>query len=778
MNNTTQPYRASLSKGRSGWCVIFRHPLLDAPGNQKRRVRRGLGTRDENDAQQLVDQLNAILSSPEMWSPSQRQNLESKFDSRIVSAFMDGVEPDRYDPWMDREAEIPLPGADQGYSKVQAVGTTGSGKTTVVRQIVGTDPATERFPSTSAAKTTVCDLEVVLAEGPFKACVSFLPREQVRQFVADCVAASAFTFVEGGAEADAARRLFEHPEQKFRLNYLLGSLVVSGAENLDDEADDNGEADDDGAEHDESATSATEGHPTAEERSRMEELLRGYLESIRSIADRLATTVSNQLGQAIEELTASDRDAFEELAEAELLKDDEFHQLVDTIVDEIEGKFDVLEKDAVRKGRDGWPVTWTWESTDRAAFIHAVNRFSSNYAPLFGKLLTPLVQGIRVRGPFKPQWHEGPIPRLVLLDGQGIGHTADSTSSVSTSVTKRFNTADVILLVDNAAQPLQAASCAVLSSVVSSGHSQKLLMCFTHFDEVRGDNLPDAKSRKNHVTGSFDNAAQAIGKSLGREAELWLKRLVPDRLFFLSNIHHPLKPENKLSRNAFAGILKFAGQAIAAPEPDEFQPVYDVANLIIAIQQGTHEFHEKWKGVLGLGSVSGERPEHWTRVKALTRRIAYFGADEYDTLKPVADLIKLLQNRISTYLSFPLDWEPYEPKQEQDEKRQRALDAIRQKVFSMLHDLSTERLIREHLAEWVTAYDYRGTGSTRLRAKDIRALYESGAPVPAEMPGKDANAFMKAVRVLVKDSVTSSGGKVLGWNAEPEPQGDKSGGNL
>jgi hypothetical protein len=32
----------------------------------------------------------------------------------------------------------------------------------------GTDPETEHFPSTSTAKTTTCDLEIILAEGPFQ----------------------------------------------------------------------------------------------------------------------------------------------------------------------------------------------------------------------------------------------------------------------------------------------------------------------------------------------------------------------------------------------------------------------------------------------------------------------------------------------------------------------------------------------------------------------------------------------------------------------------------
>ena len=58
------------------------------------------------------------------------------------------------DSWDIRNNEIPLPGGNNssdGYSRVLFVGTTGAGKTTIVRQLLGTDPDTERFPSISAA---------------------------------------------------------------------------------------------------------------------------------------------------------------------------------------------------------------------------------------------------------------------------------------------------------------------------------------------------------------------------------------------------------------------------------------------------------------------------------------------------------------------------------------------------------------------------------------------------------------------------------------------------
>ena len=69
----------------------------------------------------------------------------------------------------------------------------------------------------------------------------------------------------------------------------------------------------------------------------------------------------------------------------------------------------------------------------------------------FGKVLTPLVDGIRVQGPFYPEL-EGveTAPKLVLIDGEGIGDTANDASSISTRMTQKFEMVDSILVVDNA----------------------------------------------------------------------------------------------------------------------------------------------------------------------------------------------------------------------------------------------------------------------------------------------------------------------------------------
>ena len=183
----------SRSQGRDSWSVIFRHPVrLDPSGKPGRRVRRGLGTSDEAEADRLVGELNEILRSNELWEPSARSGAESRFDARVLDIFYDGIEPVRLDSAAVRDEFLPLPGPEKDYRSVLMLGTTGAGKTTLVRQLLGTDPATERFPSTSTAKTTVADTELIFDPSPeFRAVVTFVGRDEVVDYLTECVSEAA-----------------------------------------------------------------------------------------------------------------------------------------------------------------------------------------------------------------------------------------------------------------------------------------------------------------------------------------------------------------------------------------------------------------------------------------------------------------------------------------------------------------------------------------------------------------------------------------------------------
>jgi hypothetical protein len=744
---STSKYKATLSgeQGRSGWCVIFRHPVRKNPDGSAVRVRRGLGTRIEADAQALVDQMNQILGDASFWTPQAKTKAESLYDERIVNAFFDHLLPATQDAWALRNEILPIPGPSEGYARARCLGTTGAGKTTLVRQLIGTNPATERFPSTSTAKTTVCDIELIMAQGPFKAVVTFFPREQVRMLIEECALSAATTAIfESGKLTSAASRLLEHSEQRFRLSYVLGTLQENEVEPIDEE--------------DEADASAVAELPevTETERRTMSEQIRGYLGRIDGIAKDTAGATEKELGVTLKGLEKKDVDVFQELFEHELRQREGFHTLVDEILDAVEQRFEGLAQEGFRRDRNDWPLLWQFECNDRAEFIKTVNRFSSNYAPNFGKLLTPLVQGIRVRGPFKPAWFPEDECKLVLMDGEGLGHTPDSSASISTNITQRLNDVDAVVLVDSAEQPMQAGPQALLRTLAASGHENKLIVCFTHFDGVKGDNLPDSRSKKQHVFRSLQNAIGSIREVLGRSAENALSRNVAERVFFVSNIHEPIKESAKMTLAELQRLVDSIRATIIPPPPTTATPVYDVANLILCIPQAMAAFRDPWRARLRLPSTSNVSPEHWTRIKALSRRFAEQGMVEYDNLRPVADFILRLSEHVIVFLSSPICWEPASAPEEM--KRQ-VVDEVARQVFADLHGLAGQRLFHDRIKDWARAYSHRGTGSTNERARDIDFIYDAGAPVPREAGNENTSKFVAELCRVVRQAVEKSGGR-------------------
>ncbi len=146
------------------------------------------------------------------------------------------------------------------------------------------------------------------------------------------------------------------------------------------------------------------------------EFLASSVKRLRESAERVRELLHRELDLSAEE--EDDKRALEELLEEELdamLRDDEtFDEIADGLMDEIEKRLDLLPAGAVTKDRQGWPLTWKgeWPVDERREFIRSVSRFSSNYAPWYGRLLTPLVNGVRVAGPFSPNWKDGGPPKL------------------------------------------------------------------------------------------------------------------------------------------------------------------------------------------------------------------------------------------------------------------------------------------------------------------------------------------------------------------------------
>ncbi|QDF41310.1 hypothetical protein FJN17_29085 [Bradyrhizobium symbiodeficiens] len=734
------------AQGRPGWTVTFRHPLRgDAKGKPGLKVRRGLGTADADEADRLVAELNVILADTSWWSALKRDEAERRFSKVITAAFYDEIQAGRPDPWDVRERHIRLRDAAEDYSRIIFVGTTGAGKTSLLRHVIGSDPEEDRFPSTSTAKTTVSDIEVVLADEPFAAVVTFFSEFWVQANLEDCIADACAAAWTNAPPTKVAERFLNHRDQRFRLTYTLGSW----------EDESSTIPDDDWAFEDTISTSATDqGAIDEDERRTNASLLRAYVERIFAISKRAILALSDELDEDVSKLTGADLEAAQELFEERIQDDPDFDELVHDVMDSLRSKFDLLSKGELEFHPSGWPAKWTFECLERREFIEQIRWFSSNYAPQFGRLLTPLVDGIRILGPLFPTFTESQ-PKLVLLDGQGLGHTPDSSASVTTHITRRFAEVDVILLVDNAQQPMQAASLSVIRAAATGGHQQKLAIAFTHFDQVKGINLPSFAEKRAHVMASVSNGLANLRDALGNSIIRALERSVDKQCFMLGALDQPSAKLPKGVRGELERMLETFKKAIEPPPAPAANPVYRPDGLVLALQSAARGFRRPWSARLGLQPHENTHKEHWGRIKALNKRIATEIDTEYDNLKPVADLLARLSEEISRFLDNPATWHPRAPDETEAEA---ALSTIRQQVYTDLHRIVERRLVQDHLDDWRAAYDLHGKNSTFARAQEMNAIFEVGAPIASTVINSAAAEFIQEMRRLVYQAIVMNGG--------------------
>jgi predicted GTPase len=742
---TQRKFSASLSRsqGREGWSVIFSHPM-PARGKPGLRVRRGLSTKKEDEARELVGQLNDILGDQQFWQTSARSRAEARFDQRVVTIFYSYLVPETVDSFQVRNSVIRLPERDGSHISALLLGTTGSGKTTLVRQLLGTDPHTERFPSTSPGKTTIADTELIADDGLYRGAVTFRDREEVRDYLEECMTAAALSAFRNEPDSEVLRRLLNHVSQRFRLNFILGNGPSSFDEDLDDED-----------EPDPKLLVELDSNPDIEKTNA---LLVVAVKRLGVIAREEAAVLSAEpSGEKTDERAVEE--IFEENLDRALRENDEFQQLADDLMDEIERRFDVLQPEHVRKTKQGWPYLWSWETDDRELFLKTINRFSANHFRYFGTLLSPLVNGIRVAGPFQPAWNHS-RSKLVLFDIEGLGHTPESATSIPTSVTRRLDDVDAVLLVDSAAQPMQAAPDVVMRSIVRSGHASKLVFCFTHMDRIVGDNLGGSTARKrHHVLASAENVLSTIGQQLGPLAERDLRQRIHTGAFFVADIDRKLDPHNRSDQRSISQLQELITalqRTRELPSVSPAYPLYDHLDLAFRVKNAAEKFKEDWEARLGYRAKQGLTKAHWATVKALTHRLAEGWADHWRDLAPVSDLHGNLQTEIYVFVQNPLEWKGGVVPTD-DEKQvafQRFAGAINKRAL----DLVARRIRTDRLEAWKAAHDRSGRGSTFERAGIIKDdIYEKAAPIPDGMPSPDRNKFLHEVIEIVQQAAQDLG---------------------
>lgn len=727
---------AKRNPGRKAWLVEFRHPLrTDSNNRPGRKTRKGLGTEDDVEAQEIVDGLNMLLKDESVWSLGAKPEAAKRYDSRVVEIFYGEIEPRTGVMALLQDRLLPLPSRDEGFARVLLMGVPGAGKTTLVRQFIGTNPKTERFPSTSVNRTTTFPTEVVLRDGPYEGVVTFMSEHEVRFEIEESLSA-AFVEAVGGNTKQVARVFLEKSDMRFRLKYLLGDYA-------EEQAQDDPYAED----HDQPEMPVTGDDPTPspEEKTKIKQKLDEFLSRINKMATTSRTTFEANQGHQIDGLSSDDRNAAIDLIEESITQSDEFIELVSDILDELKTKFDYVDDGKFEKSSTGWPKAWYIKkaTNERSPFLESIRFFSDNYYQAWGKLLTPLVNSMRVAGPFRPNWADEQ-GRLVLMDTEGLGHKADTSADLPEQTLRLLHEADVILLVESAKNGMtNFNSGKALEAVVNMGHTRKLAVVFTNMDLVKGDNLR-GQAKFDHVYGGLRNIVDnQLAKNVSVDAARNLLEHLDYATFYVGRINEldptPAKPElNKLLRY------------LAAAQPPAFTPVavpeYRDDKLGFAIQEAAREFRQQWKETLGFAAA---RPKPWQTIKALSRRYAE-GWDDGFVLRPTSNLVAALSSGISRFLETPIGWSG-NPTPEQ---KRETIDRIKSKIAQELPLLSTSRLREQPQPQWLEAYSLRGWGTTRTRASRIEGIFERFVPVPdAASADRQVWEFFDVVKAVVDKAV-------------------------
>ena len=736
--------------GRRFLVVEFRHPLRPDPSNQGkpgRKVRRGLGTDDPAIAEEFAGQLNQLLADSTFHSPSARVRALRLFDGRVVDIFFDGIGPRKQNYRALREEQLPFPPRNAGYPRILLLGVPGAGKTTLVRQLIGSHPERDRFPSTSVNRTTTCETEVVSGCDDYSAAITFMSEEEADFEVCQSLSGAVLRAVDAESDADIAKVFLDRSDMRFRLKYLLTDWPHEEIDNDPYELQDDkaGKGHKDGVEASPLTVSPAEAEAFATK-------LRVYVGCIREISAAARKEVEALLG-SLDTLTPDERntalDWIQEVAE----QSDAYAALTSEVLDDLREKFESIPFGRLLKTTTGWPRLWlmTVSADGRGEFLDAVRFFAGIDRHLWGKLLTPLVNGVRVAGPFVPTWVSGAdLPRFVLIDTEGLGHKADVTADVPDHIVSLFAESDAILLLHKGDAPFSFEGGKALEAIGGAGQTAKTMMVFSRMDAVQGDNIKGWQAKRDYTFDGVRNVTEnQIAKSMTPDVARFMLAHLERNAFYLGSLQ---KADPKAAIPELRALLDRLASIMPLPSPAWAFPEYSDDLLVLALQKGVESFRVRWRAWLNLERHSDFRPLPWQSVKAVSRRYAEGFNDGYH-IRPVSNLLSAMTLAIARFLENPVSWQG----NPSAEDKRAILERVKESVSRELVLFCNRQLREEPQPQWHEAYAFRGRGSTFDRKMRIEALYERQVPIPGGESDdvQHVQRLIDAVKHLVKSAIDS-----------------------
>jgi hypothetical protein len=722
---------AHIYKSKSGnWNISFHHPIC-RKGSIGKKIHRSLKVSEEPQAQALrrqMDELLKLAETPSLLPTRSHAIAEQKIRPVVIDAFFDCMTPEPVDYLALRERAMPLPpktGKKGPLPHVLLAGPTGAGKSRLMQHLLGT--TLWNFPMRGAGRTTVADTETIVDDVDFAAVLTFYTESEIRETIKENILeACAFAHRNKEDKAKIASKLLVDSDKRFRFNFILGGWTQNAEAAADHEYEFEGEE-----EEEESDLEAEAGAPAPSWPK-----LDSCLAQIVSMAEHAFEAARRELQPAGEQ----DEPVVEEYW-LQYIDQDQLDALAEEILEELEKRL------CAATGQASWPVLHRIADTkDEGEFFRRLRPFYQNNRKFFGTLVTPLVQGIRVRGRFAPPpWASKNAPAWVLLDGQGIGHEQGGATKINQTVppelARKFSSADLICLVDRSVPAMTGDAPILLEHLIVRGHQERLALIFTHFENVSAPDL-DWAGRKAKVLEGLSNAIQSIA-SLPKAQRVLLERTAESKTYFLARLDQS-EIKYKSTQAELKRICDHFKRSAGEPEIPKFRPRYNEFKIANVLRRAIESYRQDWS--------EGELASyHWKIMEALTNWIGNARSDGYPkrNLYPGQDLSRRLVAAISIELESPSAWEPYKPESAEEESR--ILNAVRIKVGDRVDGYCREVLVRDpRTGFWLPAYEkISGPGTKVLRARTVARILEDRAQLPSEGIGK----FTKDVWRKIQETI-------------------------
>lgn len=691
-------YRATISENTGGsLSMIFRHPRKpDEKTGYGKRIRRGLGTRDEKVAQKYIDEMNEILSNYIFWNNEKKEYAKSKFSEIVVNAYYDNLETEIMDNRKKLDEKMPIYEIPKELDRVESDEAQDYAEDHG-KESINKVPKKESdiLHFLSSQKTPLCKEFLVMGEQwsgkmDFIHEISGLQTKGINPNMEKTFCfGDHFNFQIGVSFVSERDFEFAIKEilRSIAIDFLMDSTLDSGYRPFNDE-------DRIDLLLHESVAGIQLSYILGEQPEKS--LTASYLNSIYHIVldykedytrkniilmDRFR--IQGEFGEGeVDQNYFSYRfdDDMEHDFEKFLFTNDLFYELIEQIKTVVRKAY--KEFDSTNLTYSDWLHDWFFETKNQEEFI-------SVYHKLFNakehRILRSMISEIRVKSNMIDENYRTcllPFKKGIMLT-DASQYFKDNSEFLSFSLFEKIHSCHAILFFVSAVKGLSEKDKKAIKSLIESGFAENMLFVYTHMDLLGDEMFESEEDKRNSVFRELRGYLESLRKGWVKVLSDYLFEKLTTRVFFLDKLDAIKKQSNQNEiENIFNRLekkftndkklyedlkktyakIKLIGYRETHSYGKEFQIqtlAFQVLRLYPYLQEASRDFWRIWKRKLNekynqnMPSNSNNSEFTQWHLKYLFRESNYSRLFDFSIreISPITDFFSILTSYLSFFLT-------------------------------------------------------------------------------------------------------------------------------